>query len=218
VHSPAFSHGTYTARIANALYPNVSFSLNVDFVETGSNGDISTRIRIDEVDGLRQRYNEAASWALVKDPSIVAADERFAVKLAQDRSSISWGRATKNEELVVEHSPIRLTFFRDKQPHVVLNDRGLFNMEHFRAKTAEADAAAEDAPDQLVQDPDSSHDKGIVDAPVAGGHFIKFLDSNEDGMWQETFGGRTDSKPKGAPRGRLLYLAIVQIHAQVPSL
>lgn len=196
LHSPSFNGGSYTARIANALFSNISFSLRIDLIETGR--DISTRIRIDEVDGLRQRYKEAATWALVKEPTVVSANDRITVKLAKDRSTISWsgvpGRP-KDQELVIEHSPLRLTFSRDKHPQVVLNERGLFNMEHFRVKTPEASAAAESAPDQLVIEDTPETDKH---APAPDGRFARFLDSTEDGMWQETFGGRADSKPKGA--------------------
>lgn len=187
---PRFARGTLSAAVTNRLFPAVQFRLEVRFHRDGT-----ARVVMDEVDGLRQRYNEAARWALDQEPHVDddGDDQRFSVQHGKGFTSVSYGGG--HNELRLDHAPLAVTFLRDGQPHVVLNERKLFNMEHFRVKTVG------EQPDELVvQDPDHPGEQRVI---VKDEAFPGFLPPDEDGMWEETFGGKTDSKPKGASRSLL---------------
>ena len=64
-------------------------------------------------------------------------------------------------------------------------------MEHFRVKTV-----GEQLGEVVVQDPDHPEEQRVI---VKEDAFLGFLPENEDGMWEETFNGKRDSKPKGKP-------------------
>lgn len=184
--TPSFSQGVYQAHLANALFPDVSFSLEVRFQE-----DSTVRILVDEVDGLRQRYNEAASWTLLKEPRVEANDQAFKTDINARSTSISYGTSNRVQ---IQHSPILITFYRDDQPHIVLNERGLFNMEHFRKKSIDAPKES-DKPDEILSE--TQPDAQTILQDTKDDKFAKFLEKSEDGLWEETFGGRKDTKPKG---------------------
>ncbi|KAA8643060.1 hypothetical protein EYZ11_011729 [Aspergillus tanneri] len=70
-------------------------------------------------------------------------------------------------QAIIHHAPFNVDFQRDGQTQVQLNRKGYLNLEHWRPK---ADAPAGD--EQKSQEDEST-------------------------WWEETFGGNTDSKPKG---------------------
>jgi len=180
--SPSFNQGRLQASVSNALYPGIKFSLEVRFQKDGV-----ARIIMDEVDGLRQRYNEAANWAVQTDPEMAVDDGDFQVDIGKKRTSIKY--AGGKHEVKIEHNPVKITFLRDGQPHIILNERGLFNMEHFRVKNV-----GEQPEEVVVQDPEHPGEQRVI---VKGEAFPGFLPENEDGMWEETFNGKKDTKPKG---------------------
>ncbi|BGP48447.1 glucosidase II [Rhodotorula kratochvilovae] len=179
---PQFAHGSLSAAVTNALFPNIKFSLEVRFQKDGT-----ARVLMDEVDGLRQRYNEAARWALDKVPQVDIDDQHYTVRHGKGFTTVKY--VGGHNEVRLDHAPLTVTFLRDGQPHVVLNERRLFNMEHFRVKTV-----GEQPEELVVQDPAHPEEQLVI---VKDEAFPGFLPPNEDGMWEETFGGKTDSKPKG---------------------
>ncbi|GAA5975399.1 hypothetical protein JCM11641_004253 [Rhodosporidiobolus odoratus] len=182
LRDPTFRQGRFSASVANALFPQIKFSLDVHFHRNGL-----ARVTMDEVDGLRQRYNEAAKWALEAEPVVDDDDSAYEVDISEARTSIKCGG--RRQELRIEHKPILVTFLRDGQPHIVLNERGLLNMEHFRVKSV-----GEKPEELVVQDPDHPEQQTVV---VRDEAFPGFLPPTEDDMWEETFNGKRDSKPKG---------------------
>lgn len=156
--------------------------------------DGTARILMDEVNGLRQRYNEAASWSLVNKNPPLAVRSTVHGKVSKDKTSVKWAASLAAE---IQHNPLQVTFLRDDQPHIVLNERGLLNMEHFRLKTPDTAAFAsnETLPDMLVQAETPSPE--FTSSATSSYNLSTFLDGNEDGMWEESFGGKKDSKPKG---------------------
>ncbi|GAA93397.1 glycoside hydrolase family 31 protein [Mixia osmundae IAM 14324] len=194
ISEPHFSDGVFRANVANALHKDIRFALEIRFHEDGN-----VRILMDQVDGLRQRYNEAARWALEHEPVVEQDSAKTTVRILQGSTEILYG-PKKHSQVVIQHEPVLITFYRDGQPHVVLNERGLLQMEHFRLKSikqegqedvkATFDEARES--DSLKVQPADSSVVQSSDAP-----FDHFLPPNEDGMWEETFGGRQDTKPKG---------------------
>ncbi|PLN80111.1 glycosyl hydrolases family 31-domain-containing protein [Aspergillus taichungensis] len=71
-------------------------------------------------------------------------------------------------QAVIRHSPFNVFFQRDGQTHVQLNNKGYLNMEHWRAKVEVPEGA---------EAPPTTEDEGT--------------------WWEETFGGNTDTKPRG---------------------
>ncbi|KAJ7800000.1 glycoside hydrolase family 31 protein [Mycena olivaceomarginata] len=176
----------FTAGVHSSLYPDIHFGLELRVHEDGV-----VRVRLDEVNGLRKRYDEAASWALIAEP-----------KISQD---ITWTAGKKdirakygNNEVVVAFEPLTVSLLRGGKPQVVLNGRGLLHMEHFRnkkveeTKTEEAAPApeegAEDAAEQVVFQAEAEPEVN----PRAW-----FEGETEDDWWEERFSTWTDSKPKG---------------------
>src|ERR1700754_236492 len=54
---------SFSALVRSSLYPNIKFQLELSILEDGV-----IRARMDEIEGIRQRYNGAAAWALVAEP------------------------------------------------------------------------------------------------------------------------------------------------------
>jgi len=182
LHSPSFSQGRLQASLSNALFPEIKFSLEVRFQRDGV-----ARVLMDEVDGLRQRYNEAANWAVQTNPAMAVEVGEFVVDIGKKQTSVKY--AGGRHEVRIEHKPVKITFLRDGQPHIVVNERGLLNMEHFRVKTV-----GEQPEEVVVEDPENPGQQRVIVKEKA---FPGFLTENEDGMWEETFNGKKDTKPKG---------------------
>lgn len=168
----AEDQASFTAAVTSSIYPAVKFGLEVRVHEDGV-----VRVRMDEVDGLRKRYDEAASWALIAEPQI-SKDIRWTIGKKDVRAVYG---AKKDIEVVVSFAPLKVVLARNGQEQVVLNGQGLLHMEHFRTK--------EEAPTQEGDDAQ----KVVKVNPAAW-----FEGESEDALWEETFSSWTDSKPKGA--------------------
>lgn len=103
----------------------------------------------------KERYNEAAKWALVKDPEI---DPNATFEAKDGEMHVVW--SVWQNDATIRFSPFEARFNRGGETHVILNERHLLNVEHWRPK------------------------------PVEG-------DDKCDSCWDESFGGNTDSKPRG---------------------
>ncbi|KAJ6438266.1 alpha glucosidase II [Purpureocillium lavendulum] len=117
----------------------------------------------------KERYNEAEKWAIVGGLEL---DKKAQVAF-QDKNQINikYGPESKFEA-VIKFAPLEAEFRRDGATHIKLNDRGLFNMEHWRPK---------------VEKPEVKEGE---EAPADSGE-------DESTWWDETFGGNTDTKPRG---------------------
>ncbi|KAF7325290.1 Glycoside hydrolase family 31 protein [Mycena venus] len=158
----------FTADVKSSLYPDIQFGLELRVHDDGV-----VRVRMDEINGLRKRYDEAASWALISEPTI-----------SQD---ITWTTGKKdirakygNNEVVVAFEPLTVSLLRGGKPQIVLNGRGLLHMEHFRTKKVEETKTEEAAP-----------------VPEEVNPRAWFEGETEDDWWEERFSTWTDSKPKG---------------------
>ena len=163
----------FTADVKSSIYPSVKFSLDVRI-----HGDGVVRVRMDEVDGLRKRYDQAAQWALVEEPS-VHRDIRWMV--GKTNAKAVYG-PKKDIEVVVDFKPLKVTLFRGGKEQVVLNGRGLLHMEHFRTKENSLPEGHAEAEGQTV----------LQVNPASW-----FEGDSQDAWWEETFSTWTDSKPKG---------------------
>lgn len=172
---------SFTATVHSSLYPNIMFKLDVRAHDDGV-----FRVRMDEVDGLRKRYDEAAKWALVEEP-------KLSKKIAWTQTKKEMKAVNGKVELRVNYSPLRITMLRDGKEEVVLNGRGLLHMEHFRLK---------DEPATTVEAPPAQDEQVVMDAPSepqppSPKLSAWFEGEEEDGYWDEQFNSWTDSKPKG---------------------
>ena len=149
---------------------------------------------MDEVGGLRKRYDEAAGWALIEEPTI-STDIKWTASKKDIRAVYG---EKKDIEVVVAFEPLRVSLLRGGKEQIVLNGQGLLHMEHFRNKVEAATATEEPEPEGVespegVEAPEAEEQVALeVPNPRAW-----FEGQEEDAFWEETFGSWTDSKPKG---------------------
>ncbi|KAG1729210.1 glycoside hydrolase family 31 protein [Suillus paluster] len=160
----------FTTDVKSSIYPSVKFTLDVIIHEDGV-----VRTRMNEVDGLRKRYDEAAQWALVQEP-LLSEDVLWTV--GKKNVKAVYG-PKKDMELVVDFNPLKITLFRGGKEQVVLNGRGLLHMEHFRSKE------------------DSTLEEGEGQTVLQVNPAVWFEGDTQDAWWDETFSSWTDTKPKG---------------------
>lgn len=152
--------------------------ITVSFLESGTarvivdeekrqKGDIVLR---HDSKAKKERYNEAEKWAVAgglersKGAAVGGSESGYTTVKYGPQSSF---------EAVIRHSPFRIEFKRDGVTQIQFNSRGLFNMEHWRAK---------------IEKPEPK--EGEEQPPMPEGE-------DESTWWDESFGGNTDSKPRG---------------------
>lgn len=159
---------------------SVRLPLTITFLQSGT-----ARVTIDEEKrqkgdielrhnsvARKERYNEAQNWAIVGglDSSKAA---RFESRTGEGLITVFYG-PSQNFEAVVRHSPFGIEFKREGQTQVRFNERGFLNVEHWRPK--------------VEREQKEGSEEKEVGANVS---------EDEGTWWDETFGGNTDTKPKG---------------------
>jgi alpha 1,3-glucosidase len=122
----------------------------------------------------KERYNEVQDWAIVGGLGLskTASESREAAK-----TTVTYGPDGKFAA-VITFAPFAIDFERDDATQIKFNDRGLLNLEHWRPK---------------IDKPEPEKKEGEEETPapeVPAGE-------DESTWWDESFGGQTDSKPKG---------------------
>ena len=125
----------------------------------------------------KERYNELSSWILVGG---LNTDNSIAVNTEKDTTNVKYG-PDKKYEAVIRHAPFSMDFIRDDHVHIKLNGQGLMSMEHWRPKI-EREVEKTEEGEEGAQEQDVTTTQPLVD---------------ESTWWEESFGGNTDSKPKG---------------------
>jgi mannosyl-oligosaccharide alpha-1,3-glucosidase len=181
--------GTVLKTIDNAGEA-VRLPLTVAFYESGT-----ARVTIDEEKrqkgqielrhgskAKKQRYNEAEKWAIVGGTTVSmgAATSKDA---EAGTTKIVYGPASKFEA-VIRHAPFGIEFKRDGETQIKFNDKGLLNVEHWRPKI--------DKPAEEKKEGEQENKEGEVAVEPA-----KEATEDESTWWDESFGGNTDSKPRG---------------------
>lgn len=156
--------GSWTLPIHSSLYPDIRFALQVDILDTNV-----ARIRMDEIGSSTpfKRYNETAKWVLLETEPKLSTSAK--VVSGESSSTISYGDGLSLE---IQHTPLKITQLRDGKAEVVINERSLLHMEHFRIKSIES------------QEERTTFTDGS-------------FESHDEGMFEERFKKWTDSKPKG---------------------
>jgi alpha 1,3-glucosidase len=175
---------TFIARVASSLYPEIKFGLELRVHEDGV-----VRVRMDEIDGLWKRYDEASTWALISEPSV----SRGIYWTASKKDVRAVYGEKKDFEVVVSYEPLRIALLRNGKEQIVLNDQGLLHMEHFRNKP-QPEEKSEENKVEGSEGTEGAQEVFKVENPRAW-----FEGDKEDGYWEESFSSWTDSKPKGVP-------------------
>jgi alpha 1,3-glucosidase len=169
---------SFTGTVKSALYPDVNFGLEIRLHDDGV-----FRIRMDEVGGLKKRYDGTADWALIKQPN-VSTDGKWVRGKKDIRES------SGDVELVVQYEPLQITLLRAGKVEVQLNGEGLLHMEHFRTK--------EEASPPQEEKAIEGTEEGAVQEPVTVPNPRAWFEGDtQDAWWDETFNSWTDTKPKG---------------------
>jgi alpha 1,3-glucosidase len=122
----------------------------------------------------KERYNEAESWAIVGGLDLSSTTKVS----SQDSSTTTILYGLDNAfEAVIRHSPFGIDFRRDGVSQIKFNERGLLNMEHWRPKIEEEKKEGEEGAEVAEGAVETTEDQGT--------------------WWEESFGGNTDTKPRG---------------------
>ncbi|TKA69853.1 hypothetical protein B0A49_07634 [Cryomyces minteri] len=186
--SVTFSKGQLTGTIVKTL-PNgaekIKLPLTITFLESGTarvtvdeekrqKGDITLR---HDSKARKERYNEAEKWAIVGGLA-VSKGAAVSKEAKQGTTRVVYGPAGIFQA-VIKHAPFGVEFVRDGEVQVDFNGKGLMNMEHWRPKIEKEPKEVKEGEEPVVEE--------------AG------MRSSEDEStwWDESFGGNTDSKPRG---------------------
>ena len=177
-NSVRIGHGYVTGTVLKSLKSGgqaVQLPVKVAFLESGV-----ARVTIDELkrqqkdielrhgsQARKERYNEAAAWALV---TYGEPDNSFSSESRQEETIVRYG-PKQRYRAVIRHNPFSIDFFRDDELHIKLNGKGLMNIEHWRPRVENVEQ--------------KEGEKRIPEG------------EDESTWWEETFGGNTDSKPRG---------------------
>lgn len=185
--STSFKDGQLQAvilKIINEKGETVRLPITVSFLQSGT-----ARVTVDEEKRQKgeielrhdspvrkERYNEAEKWVIVGGTAL----DKEAKVVFEDKSqtTVQYGPESKFEA-VIKYAPFSMDFRRDGQSQIKFNDRGLLNVEHWRPKI--------DKKEHEKKDGETEGDKK-EEEPQG---------EDESTWWEETFGGNTDSKPRG---------------------
>lgn len=126
----------------------------------------------------KERYNEAESWAIVG--GLTPSKSAKKVETKKDTTKVTYG-PDSSFSAIITHDPLSIEFQRNGETHVILNDRGFLNVEHWRPQN------------EKHADNESKDKDGKVETTGTGG----LPKIEESTWWDEYFGGHTDSKPRG---------------------
>ncbi|KAL5483105.1 ROT2 [Sanghuangporus weigelae] len=170
---------SFSAAVKSSIYPDIKFKIDLRVLQDGV-----VRVRMDEIDGLRKRYDEAASWALISQPKV--------------SNEVKWTLGKKDvraaygvNEVVVQLSPLKISLLRGGKEEIVLNGDGLLHMEHFRSKEGKKIVETPQSP----EGEDDGQQQEVLQTPHENP--AAWFEGEEDGWWEETWKSWTDSKPKG---------------------
>jgi mannosyl-oligosaccharide alpha-1,3-glucosidase len=184
-----FKDGTLSGTVLKTLkdgQDKVKLPLTVTFLESGvarvtldeekrQKGDITLR---HDSKIRKERYNEAGKWALVGGLE-VADGAALSEKAEEGFTKVFYGDGGKHQA-IIRHSPFEIDFQKDGETHVKFNQRGLLNIEHWREKVEKKEEEKKEGEEEKEEEKKEEH---------AG--------EDESTWWEESFGGNTDSKPRG---------------------
>lgn len=165
----------------------VRLPLTVTFLETGvarvtldeekrAKGDIQLR---HDSKARKERYNEAAQWALVGGLKL-SSGAALSPEVEDGYTKVVYGKDGKHQA-IIRHAPFGIEFQRDGETQVKFNERGYMNVEHWRPKVEKPVEEKKEGEEEAKQEEKKAEE------PV----------EDESTWWDESFGGNTDTKPRG---------------------
>lgn len=91
---------------------------------------------------------------------------------------------------IIRHKPFSIDFERDGERHVKLNGNGWMNYEHWRPKIEKVRKEDKNKTEETGEGQQTEDSANQVEEEEEE-------TEDESTWWEESFGGNTDSKPKG---------------------
>lgn len=187
-----FEDGELTGMVLKQVQESgekVDLPLTVTFLESGvarvsldeekrQKGDIELR---HDSKIRKERYNEAAKHTLVGGLD-VSKGAALSEKADAGYTKVFYGEGGKHQA-IIRHQPFEIDFQRDGETQVKFNQRGLLNMEHWRQKVEPPPTE-----EKKEGEEEKKEDEKKEEEPKG---------EDESTWWDETFGGNTDTKPRG---------------------
>jgi alpha 1,3-glucosidase len=189
----------------------VRLPVTVSFLETGVarvtvdeerrlKGDITLR---HDSKARKERYNEAEKWAVVGSLA-GAKNASVSQKAARGTTVVNYG-PDGSFQAVITHSPFGVSFMRNGETHVQLNERGLMNMEHWRPEPKKPEPVPEPSPaaeGAAAEGETTAEPKEGEASEAPKPQDPKTEETSADAedtstWWEESFGGAQDTKPRG---------------------
>lgn len=165
--------GVFSAQLLNTA-GNVAFDL---VLRTTLHGD-GVRIQMHEHAPLKPRY-EGSSTDFVTPPSSLPPVAFSSVNLEAGIHTLIFGDASR---ILIREYPFMITAYRENVAVFALNEDGYLSFEHTRSK--------EDGSDGSMFNETSNDSERLK----------KIKQDLTRGLWDESFGGKYDSKPNGKER------------------
>ena len=146
-------------------------------------GDIQLR---HESSARKERYNEVADWALIGQSK---PDTSIKSVISKEETIVSYGPNQKYKA-IIRHKPFSIDFERDGERHVKLNGNGWMNYEHWRPKIEKVRKEDKNKTEETGEGQQTEDSANQVEEEEEE-------TEDESTWWEESFGGNTDSKPKG---------------------
>jgi len=200
--SITFKDGQLAATVLKTLkdgQEKVRLPLIITFLESGvarvtldeekrQKGEITLR---GDSKARKERYNEAANWAIVGGLD-AATGAALSGKAEEGFTKVFYGDGGKHQA-IIRHQPFAIDFQRDGETQVKFNGRGLLNLEHWREKVEkpkveETKEEEKKEGEEEKKEEEKKEEEKKAEEPEG---------EDESTWWDETFGGNTDSKPRG---------------------
>lgn len=191
VPSISVKDGSISATILKSIdgsNESVRLPLSISFLKSGA-----ARIELDEEKRRKgeielrhgrnirkERYNEAAKWAIVGG---LEPGKSQLIESEKDHTTVKYG-PDGTYQANIFHKPFRIEFIRDGRVQVKFNGKGLMNIEHWRPKI-----------EKKIEEKSEETGEGEEAKPSEAVAAENTVD--ESTWWEESFGGNTDSKPRG---------------------
>ena len=166
----------------------LEFPFTLEFLKSGvARVSIDEKRRAEKAIALegnvrQERYRGASEAVLVSGTELDGAVNKAVREGPVTR--VRYGKKV-DQEVLIYHDPFKIEFLRAGEIEVVLNERNFLNLEHWRQKRIKKE-------EQQVKEGAVGDEQMTVVEDEA--------EDDEDGMWEESFNGKTDSKPRGIPQ------------------
>ncbi|KAJ3056166.1 hypothetical protein HK097_007890 [Rhizophlyctis rosea] len=167
--------GTVTANLVDTA-KKIPFTFTINLLEKNT-----ARVQLKEAKPHKPRYNEVADLTIETLPAGVSA---FNSTQSDEEILVTFGEEGRNQ-LVLHKKPFRFELSVNGVPAVSFNERGYLYYEHSRKK--EQPPAIENQAGADGEDIVSDHEKEVK----------RLKDELTKDLWEESFGGKTDTKPNG---------------------